>query len=264
MGSATRQALARARVALGELSGDGGLALGKQLFEAARVIADSSALRSVLADPSVAADDKHSVVDTLFSSTGASTRSLLSEIVAAQWSSQDDLLAGIEEIGIRAVASSAPKGVSIEAELFAVLTAVESNSELELAVGSKMGSPASKSALVSALLSGKASEQTIAIIDHLVQLPRGRRIGELVKDAADIVADQAGLAVATVISAAPITAAQLDRLRASLAKSYGRELQINQVIDPAIIGGIRVQIGDDVIDGSVSTRINDLRLQLAS
>ncbi len=67
-----------------------------------------------------------------------------------------------------------------------------------------------------------------------------------------------------MITAAPITPAQLDRLRASLAKSYGRDLEINQVIDPSIIGGIRVQIGDDVIDGSVSTRINDLRLQLAS
>ena len=69
--------------------------------------------------------------------------------------------------------------------------------------------------------------------------------------------------VATIITAAPISPAQLDRLRAGLAKSYGRELKLNLVIDPSIIGGIRVQIGDDVIDGSVSTRLNDLRLQLA-
>ena len=76
-------------------------------------------------------------------------------------------------------------------------------------------------------------------------------------------ADQSGLVVATVTSAAPIAAEQLTRLQGGLAKSYGREVQLNLVIDPAIIGGLRVQIGDDVIDGTVSRKLSDLRLQLA-
>ena len=96
-----------------------------------------------------------------------------------------------------------------------------------------------------------------------MQQPRGRRIGELLSTAADIVADEAGLAVATVITASPLTTAQLDRLRAGLAKSYGRDLKLNVRLDPSIIGGVRVQIGDDVIDGTVATRLTDLRLQLA-
>jgi F0F1-type ATP synthase delta subunit len=49
-----------------------------------------------------------------------------------------------------------------------------------------------------------------------------------------------------------------------LSKSAGRDLQLNLVIDPSIIGGLRVQIGDDVIDGSVATRLTELRLQLVS
>jgi F-type H+-transporting ATPase subunit delta len=267
MGSATREALASARDALTKVSSKDALATGTQLFEAARVIGGSAQLRAVLADPSVAAQEKSSVIDKVFSSIGAPARTLLGEIVASRWSTQDDLLAGIEEVGIRAVASSlggsSSAGASIESELFSFGAAVSSDPELELAVGSKLGTAAAKSALVTALLASKASPQTLAIVDHLVQQPRGRRIGELVRTAAALVADQSGLAVATVITAAPISAAQLERLRAGLAQSYGRELRLNQVIDPSIIGGIRVQIGDDVIDGSVSTRINDLRLQLA-
>ncbi|MDJ0334681.1 F0F1 ATP synthase subunit delta [Salinibacterium sp. G-O1] len=264
MGSATRVALAEARTALGALSNTDALAAGQQLFSAGRVIGDSAQLRSMLADPAVAASEKAAVVDSLFSSLGAPARGLLSGIVASRWSTQDQLLAGIEEIGIRAVARSAPKGLSIESELFAFGAAVSSDPELELAVGSKLGTNAAKSALVSALLKGKSSDQSLAILDQLVQQPRGRRIGGLVRTAASIVADEAGLAVATITSASPISAAQVDRLRAGLSKSYGRDLEVNLVVDPSIVGGIRVQVGDNVMDGSVSTRINELRLKLAS
>ena len=263
MGSATREALGSARDALTKVAAKDALATGTQLFEAARVIGGSAQLRSALADPSAAASDKSAVIGSIFSSVGAPARTLLSEIVASRWSNPDDLLAGIEEVGIRAVASSAAKGDSLEGELFSFGAAVSSDPELELAVGSKLGSAAAKSALVTKLLSKKASAQALAIVDHLVQQPRGRRIGELIRTAAAIVADQAGLAVATVVTASPLSAAQLDRLRAGLSKTYGLQLRLNMVIDPSIIGGVRVQIGDDVIDGSVATRINDLRLQLA-
>ncbi|MGV8881242.1 MAG: F0F1 ATP synthase subunit delta [Rhodoglobus sp.] len=263
MGSATREALASAKTALAALATKDALTAGTELFQAGRVIGSSAQLRTTLADPSAEPADKSAVVNALFSSLGAPARALLSSIAASRWSTPDDLLAGIEEIGIRAIATSAPGG-SIEAELFTFGTAVASDAGLELAVGSKLGSSESKSALVSSLLAGKASAQTLAIVDHLVQQPRGRRINELIRNAASIVADEANLAVATITTAAPLSAAQLDRLRAGLAKNHGRDLKLNLVIDPAVLGGIRVQIGDDVIDGSVSTKITELRLRLAS
>lgn len=263
MGSATREALAAARQTLGAAGGKDGLTTGGQLFEAARVIGDSAQLRSALADPSAPADDKTKVIAAIFGGIGAPARSLLSAIVGERWSSQDDLLAGIEEIAIRAIAASAAKGASIVDELFAFGTAVSSDAGLELAVGSKLGSPAAKSALVHALLGSKASAQTAAILDHLVQQPRGRRIAELLRTASSIVADQDGLSIATVSAAVALSPAQLDRLRAGLSKTYGRDLMLNLVVDPAIIGGLRVQVGDDVIDGSVATRLTQLRLQLA-
>jgi len=263
MGSATREALVAAKDALASVADKDSLTTGAELFQAGRVLGDSAQLRSVLADPAAAAKDKTAVVGSVFSSLSVSGRTVLSAIVSARWSDADDLLAGIEEIAIRSVAQSAPATLAIENELFAFGAIVSSSSELELAVGSKLGAAESKSALIHELLNGKASEQTVVIIDHLVQQPRGRRIGELISTAADIVADQAGQSVATITTAAPLTAAQLERLRVGLTNNYGRELNLNVRIDPALIGGVRVQIGDEVIDGSVSTKLNDLRIQLA-
>ena len=69
--------------------------------------------------------------------------------------------------------------------------------------------------------------------------------------------------VATVTVAAPLDAKQLDRLGAALAKNYGQELQLNVELDPTLIGGVRVQVADEIIDGSLSSRLNEARLQLA-
>lgn len=76
-------------------------------------------------------------------------------------------------------------------------------------------------------------------------------------------ADTAGARIATVTSAAPLTAAQLTALEKTLGARYGQALRINLITDPTIVGGLRVQIGDDVIDGTVAARLADLRIRLA-
>ncbi|GAA2222950.1 F0F1 ATP synthase subunit delta [Herbiconiux moechotypicola] len=264
MGSATRVALGAAKDRLAVLGSGADLATGEELFAAGRIIGDSSHLLGALSDPGAEPVAKTALVSKLFGPVlGSSAVGLLEGIASSRWSSQSDLLAGIEEIGIRAVASSAPKSASVDAELFEFSRAVASDAELELALGSKLGSVDQKRALVERLIGGKASAQTVAVVLALVTQPRGRRIGELLRFASSVVADQAGASVATVVSASALSAAQSKRLGAVLQTQYGRPVLINQVIDPAVVGGVRIQLGDDVIDGSVSTRLNDLRLQLA-
>ena len=265
MGSASRSALTSSKAALKALGAKANLALGEQLFAAGRALGESAQLRATLADPAVDAKAKAKLLSGVFGKGLDATGSkMLGQIVAERWSNQDDLLAGIEELGIRSVANSAAKTVSIQNEIFDFARAVSSDADLELALGSKLGDPKAKAKLVAKLLTGKASAQTISIISALVQQPRGRRIGALLSDGADVVADQSGQSIATVTAASDLSAAQLKSLAATLKQVHGRELSINLVIDPSIIGGLRVQVGDDVVDGTVSTRLADLRIALAS
>jgi F-type H+-transporting ATPase subunit delta len=182
-------------------------------------------------------------------------------MVAARWSDSAQLVAGVEEIGIRAIAASADSD-TIETQLFQFARAVDSDHDLELAIGSALSDPVQKAALIDRLLGGKADAGTLAILRHLVQSPRGRRIGELVSSAAQTVAAASGGFVAIVTAAEPLVAAQSDKLRAALASQYGREPRIDFRVDPSVIGGLRVQVGDEVIDGTIAARLTELRLQL--
>jgi F-type H+-transporting ATPase subunit delta len=263
MGSATREAITAANAALAE-QGTVDLATGEQLLAAALIVGGSHELRAAFVDDTAEDSDRVTLVDAVFGHYTKAARAILQSLSTSRWSSDDDLVAGIEELGIRALASSAPKSVSIDDELFEFGAAVASNSELELALGSKLAGVDGKVSLVEALLDGKASAQTIAILKALLAQPRGRRIAELIRYAATIVADQAGNGIATVTVAAPLDATQRTRLTAALSAQYSRDIRINEVVDPAVLGGMRVQVASEVIDGTISNRIAALRLQLAS
>jgi F-type H+-transporting ATPase subunit delta len=239
------------------------LRVAEDLLAAGRIIGSSKQLRAALADAEADAAQKRKLIEAVFGSKlTADAITLLADLTSNRWSKSVDLLEGIEELGFRIASESAPD-VPIENELFTIGQAVASDAGLELALGSKLNPADSKVQIVDRLLSGKASPQTVAIVNHLVQQPRGGRIGELIRHAADIVAQQRGFGIVTVTTAAPLAATQLDRLVRGLEAQYGRALRVNTIVDPSVIGGVRVQIGDDVIDGSVASRLSTLRQKLA-
>ncbi|WP_203580450.1 F0F1 ATP synthase subunit delta [Microbacterium hibisci] len=262
MGSATTQALAATTTALSAASGVD-LDVAGELFAVARAVGDSSQLSGALADSAAPVEARRKIVADVFGRVvKPTTASLLTTAVSERWSSADDLIDGIEELAVRA-AAVADRGADVEAELFSFSRTVAGNPELELALGSRLGDSASKGALVETLLKGRASAGTTLIASSLVQQPRERRVRQLLSRATRLVADQRGRAVATVVAAAPLSAAQTERLTAALAKRYGGNVSLNTIVDPTVVGGLRVQIADDVIDASVSSRLADLRQRLA-
>lgn len=262
MGSATAQALLATTTALDAASGVD-LDVARELFAAARALADSPQLSGALADWAASTEARGRVIADVFGRTfHPTTVSLLTTAVQQRWSSPAELVDGLEELGVRA-ASRAQQYADVEGELFQFARTVAENSDLELAFGSRLGDDAVKGDLVSTLLQGRASDATTLIVSSLVQRPRERRIRQLLIRAERIVAQERGRVVARVTAALPLSFAQSVRLREALSRKYGRDVSINTVIDPAVVGGIRVQIGDDVIDASVSSRLADLRQRLA-
>ncbi|EYT59567.1 MULTISPECIES: F0F1 ATP synthase subunit delta [Microbacterium] len=262
MGSATTQALAASIKTLAAAK-DVTLDTARELFAAAHAVSASSQLSGALADPSAPAAARQDVVAAVFGGFSAGAQGVLKTVVAERWSNAGELVDGIEELAIRAAAIAEP-GTDIEGELFGFSRVIAANPELELALGSRVGGEDAKSALVERLLAeGSTGSATTLIITSLVREPRGRRVRRLLNRAMSVVSSQRGRVVATVHTAAALTDAQRARLTDSLSRRYGGQVSLNVVIDPAVVGGLRVQIADDVIDGSISARLADLRQKLA-
>ncbi|BAU32696.1 F0F1 ATP synthase subunit delta [Microcella alkaliphila] len=260
MGSATRTALAGAREVLAATPGLD-RAAGEQLLAAARLIGSSHGLQSALS----AADGTAATAmrDRVFAELGVPARAVLEAALSASWSSPAELIAGIEELGIRAIALSSDDADAVARELDGVGQLVAGSAELELALSGTRGTPAARGALVESLLAGRASGEATTIMSHLVRQPRGRRVGELVRTGAELVADAVGKGFATITVAATLSDAQLANVAETVRERYGREHLLVQVVDPAILGGARIQVGHEVIDGSIAARLTDLTLQLA-
>jgi len=260
MGAQTTQSLVEARSSLEGYAATSELA--SSLFAAALGLSGSKALRGALADSSVDQKALQALAASAFASLSTDAKKLIGSLVSLPWSAPEDLQAALEELGIRMFAQVAGES-DLVGELLAIQALIHSDPEVELAVGSKRASGEAKAALVSALVGGKVSAEAEAIVRHLVSDSRGRRIGRMLSDAAEIVADQGGKGLAVVTVATSLSAAQQAHIEKLLEEKYRRPHYIAQRVDDSVVGGARIRVGDDVIDGSVATRLQDLRMKLA-
>ncbi|RUR01159.1 F0F1 ATP synthase subunit delta [Labedella endophytica] len=263
MGAASRIAMETVRGTLRTLDTRGSSTVASELLSAASLLGSSRRLRSALSDPSANRSAKQRLVSSVFRSFNPTTIEVLQTIAAARWSDSRGLVAAVAETGQRAAASSAPEGVDVASELLEVGRIVASNAELELALGSRAASDEAKGALVERIFGASVSEQTLAIVRELATRHRGRRFHTLVASAAAVVADELGFGLATVSSAVPLDEEHTRAISERLTAIYGRRFELNTVVDAATEGGVRIAVGNDVYDGTISTRLAELRLQLA-
>ena len=150
----------------------------------------------------------------------------------------------------------------VEDELFRFARSFESSDALRSALTDEMVPADRRQGIVESLLGGKSTATTAQLISMVIGSGRGRDLPEIIDRLVARASASKDLAVAEVRSAVALSDDQQDRLRAALANATGQQVNLKVVIDPSIIGGIVATVGDTVIDGSVRTRVEELKSRL--
>jgi F-type H+-transporting ATPase subunit delta len=146
-----------------------------------------------------------------------------------------------------------------EDELFRFSRILQGNDELRNTLTDANIPVARRQQIVEDLLGGKASPTTVALVSMVVGLGRSRDLPTIIDQLVRMSAAQADKEVAEVRSAIELTDDQIERLAAALANATGKRVEVKVIVDPSVLGGAITQIGDRVIDGSVRTRLEQLK-----
>jgi F-type H+-transporting ATPase subunit delta len=242
--------------------------LGDELFAVVGLLDTEHALRRALSDPGKPAVEKAAIVKSLLHGKVAPvTEELVTAAVESRWASASDLTDALERLAIEALAYVAERQRTLddlEDGLFRFGRLVSGQPELRSALASSELPPQNKKELLAALLEGKVTPATLSMITQMVLHPRGRSLPVALDLCAQIAAERKERLIAVVRTATALTAAQRQRLATTLAAAYNHEVHLNVVIDPAVVGGISVQIGDELIDGTAATRLATVRRRLTA
>ncbi|OQD52283.1 F0F1 ATP synthase subunit delta [Streptomyces phaeoluteigriseus] len=271
MNGASREALAAARERLDALTDNTSVDAAQLAAELAAVTAllhREVSLRRVLTDPAQSGEAKAELAQRLLAGRVSGTAAdLAAGLVRSRWSQSRDLVDALEQLADAADLTAAQRAGrldDVEDELFRFGRIVTSNTELRAALTSRKATVSAKGELLRSLLGGRADAATERLVTRLVTAPRGRSLEAGLESLSKLAAARRDRMVAVVTSAVPLSDPQKQRLGAALAKLYGRTMHLNLDVDPEVLGGIRVQVGDEVINGSLADRIEDAARRMAS
>ena len=241
--------------------------LADELFAVARLLDGQITLRRSLSDPAGKPDDRAALANRLFASRLSPAALDLVETVARQrWSRPPDLVEAFMTLGTQAALDAADaRGEleNVEDELFRFGRIIGGNRELGRVLSDRKGSAEGRSSLIDSLLSGKANPTTSQLVRNVLSGPHVGTAENAVARLSEVASRRRGQSVARVTTAVPLSAAQEQRLTQVLGRIYGRTIGLQVTVDPSVLGGLVVQVGDEVIDGSIAHRLDAAQRRLA-
>ncbi len=267
MRGASRASHARLRDRLGEVAVGPATSeqIGDQLFAVVRLLDSEHGLRRALADPTKPPAEKAAVARRLLQGrVSEATEGLVADAAAAHWASSGDFADALEQLAIEALTMAAQYGGTLddlEDDLFRFGRVVSAQTGLRAALIGQT-TPDAKASLLANLLTDKVSGPSLSLITQVLTRPRGRSSQTVLDLAASIAARRREQLIAVVRVATELSAAQRRRLLETLTAAYGQGVHLNVVHDPGVIGGVSVQIGDELIDGTAASRLAEVRRRL--
>lgn len=240
---------------------------GGQLFAVVDALDRSAGLRRALTEPTRDGEAKAALAAELLRGKVAEpVLDLVSGMARSRWSADGDLADSVEELAIVSyLAAADAKGelTRVEEEVFRITRLLAENRDLRFALGDRDASPERRVELLTSVLGGKVGEETLALVTRAVRSLRARSLTAALNRISELAAARRRQLVAVVTAATPLTQTQQERLAETLAKAYGRDVQMNVAVDPAVVGGFRIQVGDEVVDATIAARLDLARRRLA-
>jgi len=271
MEASSRAALVQVRERLdeqaGRASGPDLIALADELFAVARLLDSQLTLRRAMSDASGKPEERAALVQRLFASQLSATALDLVETVARQrWSRPIDLVDGVMQLAVEAsldAAAARNELDDVEDELFRFGRIVGGDRELGRILSDRSAPAEGTSALLDTLLDGRVSPVTEQLLRNVLTGPHAGHAESAIEQLSEVASRRRGQSVARVTTAAPLAPAQEQRLTEVLGRLYGRTIGLQVTVDPSVLGGLVVQVGDEVIDGSIAHRLEAARRRLA-
>ena len=241
-------------------------ALPRDLFAVVDALDSSATLRRALTDPGTDERGREQLAHTLLDGKVSKLAvQIVAEAVAMRWAGGRTLAAALERQAVRAQLMVAERQGNLdetEDELFRFARVVESTPEVRDALSDRAIDLAGRRQLVEDLLGGRATATTGVLAKRAVAA-RERTFAHTIEGFVALAAAQKNRVIATVRVAQPLTPEQRSRLQAALAKQVGREVVVQEVLDRDVLGGVRVELGDEIIEGTVASRLESARRELS-
>ena len=263
MDASSREAMAVTRERLAAITrgaaGPGLLALADELFAVARLLEGQISLRRALSDPSARPGDRAGLARRILTGKVSEATVDLVETTARQrWSRPVDLVEATELLGTEAgldAAEARGELEGVEDELFRFGRIVAGDPALSRILSDDRAPVAGRTALLDRLLSGRVSPVSESLLRNTLSARHVGHAENRIERLSTAASARRGRSVAHVTTAVPLTPAQEQRLQAVLGRVYGRTVGLQVTVDPAVLGGLVVRVGDEVIDGSVANRL---------
>lgn len=237
--------------------------IGNELFTITKVLDDSIQLERALTDPSRPVADKVAVLKELLGDNAhPMTMEIMTDLVSRRWSRARDIANAVEDFGVDAMmyyADATDATLQVSIELSELHSALLNLPVVRAKLYDYQATSEARVKLFREVFSGKTlNKVTMRLAEHATCNLRRRRYLETIQWLINKFSRHMGKSMVTVTTATPLKKEQIKRLVEVYSAKVGRQVHINSVVDPTVLGGMRIQVGDEVTDNTVVAQLQNL------